>query len=274
MSPLAKLRIVFCTTPSMYSDVVLQELVTSPHVQLVGVVASTRILRKKGWAWWDAVRLVRKTGLRYATYLWTVTTLYNLFRRLLVPDDPLRHYLREHRMPTHATRDINNCEGVAFVQTLQPDLLLSAHFNQLIGPELLDLPSVACLNIHPGQLPQYKGVDPVIHALDRGEQRVGVTLHVQDAGFDTGTVLAKAEAAVAAGDTLFSVNMRLFKLGTGLLLHYLAECGATLEGTSQEPDAAYDSWPDSDLVGRLKRSGRRLIRIRSFWTCLRGNSPE
>ena len=239
----------------------------SPHLELVGIVASTRILRKKGWSGWDAVRLLRKTGLRYATYLWTVTTLYSLLHGLMAD-------AQIQQVPTHATRDINNCEGVAFVQTLQPDLLLSAHFNQLIGPELLDLPSVACLNIHPGQLPQYKGVDPVIHALDRGEQRVGVTLHVQDAGFDTGTVLAKAEAAVAAGDTLFSVNMRLFKLGTGLLLHYLAECGATLEGTSQEPDAAYDSWPDSDLVGRLKRSGRRLIRIRSFWTCLRGNSPE
>jgi Methionyl-tRNA formyltransferase len=243
-------------------------------VQLVGVVASTRILRKNGWGWWDAVRLVRKTGLRYATYLWTVTTLYSLLRRLLVPDDPVRQHLREHRVPVHATRDINSSEGVTFVQNLQPDLLLSAHFNQLIGSVLLDLPSVGCLNIHPGALPQYKGVDPVIHALDRDEQRVGVTLHVQDTGFDTGAVLASAEAAVAAEDTLFSVTMRLFRRGTGLLLDCLAAHGAVLEGTPQEADAAYDSWPDSGLVGRLRSSGRRLIGVRLFWVCLRGNSLE
>ena len=264
------LRIIFCTTPSMYSDVVLQELVKSSHLQLVGVVASTRILRKKGWACWDALQLVRKTGLRYATYLWVVTTVYCLVRRLVVRDDPVRQYLRENKVPVYTSRDINSSEGIAFVKKLQPDLLLSAHFNQLIRLEVLDLPSVGCLNIHPGRLPQYKGVDPVIHALDRGEQRVGVTLHVQDQGFDTGNILATAEVVVGAGDTLFSLNWSLFKLGVGLLLDRLAEQGAMLVGTPQEPDAAYDSWPDSTLVGRLRGSGRRLMPIRSFLAHLRG----
>lgn len=268
--PDTPLRVIFCTAPSIYSDVVLQELIRSSQLQLVGVVASTRILRKKGWAWWDTVRLVHKTGLRYATYLWMITTLYRLLHRLLLPDDPVRQYLRKNRVPVHATRNINNNSGVAFIQSLKPDLLLSAHFNQLIGTELLDLPSVACLNIHPGRLPQYKGVDPAIYALDRGEQQLGVALHVQDAGFDTGTVLATAKAEVAAGDTLFSVNTRLFKQGAGLLLDYLAEHGTTLEGTPQEPDATYDSWPDSALVGRLRRSGRRLIGVSPFLSCLRG----
>jgi len=270
MSHPEKLRIVFCTTPSMYSDVVLQKLVTSPHLHLVGVVASSRILRKKGWAWCDALRLVRKTGLRYATYLWMVTTVYCLVRRLLVHDNPVRRFLSENRVPVYSSRDINSGEGIAFIKSLQPDLLLSAHFNQLIGPELLDLPVQGCLNIHPGRLPEYKGVDPGIRVLDKGEKQAGVTLHRQDAGFDTGTVLATAELSVASDDTLFSLNMRLFSLGTGLLLELLSKGGEIPAGVVQQPDQRYDSWPDAALVARLRRSGRRLIGVRSFGTSLRG----
>jgi len=270
MSHPEKLRIIFCTTPSIYSDVVLQNLVTSPRLHLVGVVASNRVLRKKGWAWWDAVQLVRKTGLRYASYLWTVTTVYCLVRRLLVRDDPVRRFLSENRVPVYSSRDINSGKGIAFVKNLQPDLLLSAHFNQLIGPELLDLPVQGCLNIHPGRLPEYKGVDPVIRALSKGEKQAGVTLHRQDAGFDTGTVLATAELAVASDETLFSLNMRLFSLGTGLLRELLSKGGEIPAGVVQQPDQRYDSWPDAALVDRLRRSGRRLIGVRSFWTSLRG----
>ncbi|MDK9719188.1 MAG: formyltransferase family protein [Trichlorobacter sp.] len=264
------LRVVFCTTPSVYSDVVLQELLRSSSIELVGIVASTRILSKKRWMWWDAARLVRKTGLRYAAYLWVVTTVYCLARRLLVRDDPVRCYLYENRVPVYTSRDINSGEGIAFVKSLQPDLLLSAHFNQLIGPELLALPVQGCLNIHPGALPEYKGVDPVIRAVDNGEKQAGVTLHRQDAGFDTGTVLATAELAISGGDTLFSLNMRLFLLGTELLLELLSRGGDVPAGALQQPDQRYDSWPDAALVARLRRSGRRLIGVRSFWTCLRG----
>lgn len=262
LPPQRPLRLVFCTTPSVYSDAVLQVLMQSPHLELVGIVASTRILRKKGWSGWDAVRLLRKTGLRYATYLWTVTTLYSLLHGLMAD-------AQIQQVPTHATRDINSSNSLAFVKNLQPDLLLSAHFNQLIGPELLGLPLQGSLNIHPGRLPEYKGVDPVIRALDKAESQVGVTLHRQDEGFDTGAVLAKAGRSVAASDTLLSLNLCLFQQGAELLRDLLADSAALPAGEPQQPDLRYDSWPDAALVKRLRRSGRRLLDGRLWWASLR-----
>jgi methionyl-tRNA formyltransferase len=256
-------RVLFCTAPGSYSDLVLDELIAAPELQLVGVVESTRILRKKGWPCWDAALLLRRTSLRYAGYLWLVTSLYTLLRRL-AGRDRVGEYLRAGAVPVLATRDINAPEGCAFVEACRPDLLLSAHFNQLIGPRLLALPPKGCLNIHPGALPAYRGVDPVLYALSRGERRLGVTLHLQDATFDTGAVLACRDVPVRPGESVFSLNCRLFRHGAALFLDLLREGGAPAGGSAEEGPAGYDSWPDRSALGALRRGGRRLLGAGDF----------
>lgn len=253
-------RVVFCTHPSIYSDIVLQELIKSPHLKLVGVIASTRILRKKGWNWWDVVLLLRKTGIRYAAYLWAVTSLHGILK-LARRHDPVRDYIRRNRVPLFKTRDINRADCVAFIRECSPDLMLSAHFNQLISAELLALPPKGCLNIHPGILPEYKGVDPVIYALARGEKRVGVTVHFQDQGFDTGAVVAAENIPVNRDDSLLSLNCKLFRIGIRLLLDKIAECGNVPPGSPQTTSDHYDSWPDARLINSLCKTGRRLFKL-------------
>jgi len=252
------LRVVFCTCPSIYSTIVLEELIKSPHLQLVGIVASTRIFRKKGWNWWDIVLLIRQTGLRYAAYLWMITSLYTLIRYFR-KQDQVEEYRELNQIPILETRDINCATSSDFVQACNPDLMLSAHFNQLIGPKLLALPPKGCLNIHPGQLPEYKGVDPVIHAVARGEQQLGVTVHFQDHEFDTGPVLVSGHVSVKDKDSLFSLNKQLFRLGICLLLDEIATSGNISSGFPQKTSASYDSWPDSTVVATARRNGKRLI---------------
>lgn len=256
------LRVVFCTTPSIYSDLVLQELIRSPRITLVGLVNSTRILRKTGWAWWDALQLVRRTGLRYAAYLWLVTSGYTLLSYLR--PNHVRKHLRQQAVPLHNTRDINSPASTSFVQACAPDLLLSAHFNQLIGSELLALPPQGCLNIHPGKLADYKGVDPVIHAVARGELQIGVTLHRLDQGIDSGPLVATDCMAVAPGTSLLSVNSMLFRSGGRLLREILSSCRDLPAGTPQQPAAGYDSWPDPTVVTAFRKTGRKLASVLDF----------
>ena len=248
-------RLVFCATPGIYSDLVLQELIRSPRIRLVGIVHSTRILRKQGWELGDALQLIRKTGLWYAAYLWLVTSGYTLLSRLR--PDVVRTYLRQHAVPLHGTRDINSPASTAFVQACAPDLLLSAHFNQLIGPELLQLPAQGGVNIHPGRLPDFRGVEPVLHALAAGERHLGVTVHRLDTQFDTGRVLAATDLVVQPGESLVMLSCRLFRSGAQLVLQQLAADGGLPAGTPQQPGGRYDSWPSSGLVRRLRKNGLR-----------------
>lgn len=251
-------RVLFCTCPSLYSDIVLKRLLDSPHLNLVGVVESTRILRKQGWGWWDGVQLLKKTGLHYASYLCMVTSLYTILRRFNCKFVPAA--IGQNRIPLHATRDINNRQGIEFVQSCRPDMVLSAHFNQLIGDELLQLPPSGCINIHPGLLPEYRGVDPAFYALLRGEAWAGVTLHRQDSGFDTGMVITHAAVEIESGDTLLELNRRLFSSGAELFLQMLERAGE-LEAVQQSAEGGYDSWPDAGAVAELHRKGRKLCGI-------------
>jgi len=258
---LTPMRIVFCACPGIYSSIVLRELVASPVMQLAGIVESTRIIRKNGWFLRDILQLVRRSGIRYATYLWLVTSLYSLLARIR-GSDPVAACLKHKKIPVLRTRDINNSESKAFVQGCKPDILLSAYFNQLVGPDLLALPPHGCVNIHPGKLPEFKGVDPVFHALLRGAEQVGVTVHLQDQGFDTGPVLISGFLPVQGDDTLMSLNSKLFHLGIRRLLDMITTNGRLPESSPQHQSDDYDSWPAASAVRRIRKTGRKLVDIR------------
>ncbi|MFI2184589.1 formyltransferase family protein [Streptomyces sioyaensis] len=75
------------------------------------------------------------------------------------------------------------------------DLVVSVLYNKIIGPALIDA-TEKIINCHPGRLPQYRGARPVNWALRNSEPLHGVTVHVIDAGIDSGPII---------GETLFSI---------------------------------------------------------------------
>lgn len=242
-------RLVFCTYPGVYSDIVLDELLRADSIDLVGVVMSTRVLRKDYNHFLASVRQIQQSGLRYATYLFVVTSLYTglqfVFRK-----PTLQRRLSEKGIPVLKTQDINDEQGLSFLREQQPDVLLSAHFNQLIKAPILETEGLNCLNIHPSLLPAYKGVDPAFYAMSRREQVTGVTVHLQDQDFDSGEILEQQPVQIRWHDSLLSLNMKLFKLGAISALRQATGMGISDEaGSGEVPPKLnkaghYDSWPN------------------------------
>ena len=74
------------------------------------------------------------------------------------------------------------------------------HYARLVGPELF-----GCLlttNVHPALLPAFPGLDGIGDAHTAGAPFQGATLHVVDAGVDTGPVLAQTVRHVPTDATL------------------------------------------------------------------------
>ncbi len=243
-------RLIFCTYPCVYSDIVLDELLRVESIDVVGVVVSTRVLKKNHNHFLASVRQIQQSGLRYATYLFVVTSLYAglrfIFRR-----STLQRRLAEKGIPVLKTQDINNEQGLSFLQQQQPDVLLSAHFNQLIKAPILDKEGLECLNIHPSLLPAYKGVDPAFYAMLRRERVTGVTLHLQDQDFDSGSILEQQQLKIRWHDGLLSLNMKLFKLGAMSAVRYVAGRDAgdqtdeiEVQQSRNSSGGSYDSWPN------------------------------
>lgn len=236
-------RVIFCTYASAYSNIVLTELLKTEAIELVAVVSSTRILNKSDNKVRASIRQIQLSGLRYAAYLFAVTQLYSALCRVF-GKVTLKQQLAAKGIPLLETTDINSAESIEFLKQLQPDFLLSAHFNQLIKPEVLTLAHGACLNIHPSLLPAFKGVDPAFYALLKHARETGVTVHLQDEQFDHGAILEQSKLSIRPQDTLFSLNLKLFKLGALSAVKQIQTFTANTQGCVQMAEGRYDSWPN------------------------------
>jgi methionyl-tRNA formyltransferase len=259
------MRILFCGCDGLFSGLVLAQLVARADLEVVGVVRSTRVLRARYGFLQGAWHQVRQSGLAYALHLWGATAL----TEVLGPRS-LGRLVRRHAIPMFATRNVNDPAGLAFTAASRPDLLVAAFFNQRIGPDLLRMPRMAAVNVHPSLLPDFKGVDPVFFARLRGAPRLGVTVHQIEADLDTGRILVQQDLPVPPAESVFRTTARLFALGGRLLAGELTGPLAPQSGTPQSGPGSYDSWPSAAQVGLMRRRGIRLLRLDDLLWAVRG----
>ena len=115
----------------------------------------------------------------------------------------------------------------------RPDLVVSAGFMKIVGPKFLA--GVACpmLNTHPALLPAFPGTRAVTEALAYGVKVTGATVHLVDAGVDTGPVVAQQAVPVRPGDTVDGLHERIKVVERELLVDTvaaLAAQGCTVDG--------------------------------------------
>ncbi|MGB1257205.1 MAG: formyltransferase family protein [Thiolinea sp.] len=237
----------------------------------MGVVLSTRILNKSYGQLYASWRQIRLSGIHYAAYLFMVTDLYQLLRFCL-GKQTLRQRLKQAGIPVLETKDLNDKQGMSFLVSKKADVMLSAHFNQLVGKDILTLDGMDCINIHPSLLPGYKGVDPVFFALLRGETKTGVTVHFQEERFDSGQLLGVRLVDTCDSISLFSQNCFLFKLGAIEAIRQILHLSENT-GKAQGGGGVYDSWPTVKDVRCFRRQRRLVLGLaytRQVFMCLKG----
>ncbi|WP_206340370.1 phosphoribosylglycinamide formyltransferase [Blastococcus litoris] len=105
----------------------------------------------------------------------------------------------------------------------RPDLVVSAGFMKLVGPAVLDAFGGRLVNTHPALLPAFPGAHAVRDALAAGATVTGATVHVVDAGLDTGPVLAQREVAVRPDDDEDQLHERIKEVERELLVETVAQ---------------------------------------------------
>jgi methionyl-tRNA formyltransferase len=76
------------------------------------------------------------------------------------------------------------------IETLRPDVIISAAFPRLIPAEILEIPKYGAINCHPSPLPAGRGPTPQ-RLIYEGDERVGASVHRTASEFDTGAILAQ-----------------------------------------------------------------------------------
>ncbi len=109
------------------------------------------------------------------------------------------------------------------MRSLGVDLIACAGFMRILREPLLSAFPGRILNIHPSLLPKYPGLNPVAKALAAGEKETGCTVHLIDAGVDTGEILRQERVAIVEGDTVESLTGRIHEAEHRVYAEVIAE---------------------------------------------------
>ncbi|RIH85307.1 methionyl-tRNA formyltransferase [Calidithermus roseus] len=116
-----------------------------------------------------------------------------------------------------------NAEFLEQLRALDLDVAVTAAYGKILPPELLELPRYGFLNLHPSDLPKYRGPAPVQWTLINGDTQTAVSIMRTDAGMDTGPIVSKFYTSVGPDETALELSERLRDKGIELLLEALGK---------------------------------------------------
>lgn len=108
------------------------------------------------------------------------------------------------------------------VTAYEPDLVVSAGFMKILGPEFLAAFGGRVINTHPALLPAFPGAHAVADALAYGVRVTGCTVHLVDAGVDTGPIVAQEAVNVTPGEDVDVLHERIKVVERRLLVDVIA----------------------------------------------------
>nr|WP_245865270.1 phosphoribosylglycinamide formyltransferase [Rhodococcus kyotonensis] len=112
------------------------------------------------------------------------------------------------------------------VAKYEPDLVVTAGFMKILGPTFLGAYAGRIVNTHPALLPSFPGAHAVRDALEHGVKLTGSTVHLVDAGVDTGPILAQEAVPVQSDDDEASLHERIKTVERRLLVDVIAAVAA------------------------------------------------
>jgi methionyl-tRNA formyltransferase len=169
-----------------------------------------------------------------------------------VEPPPIKAALEGNALPILQPEKIRNPEAIAEIRALAPNVMVVMAYGQILPRAILEIPHVACLNLHASLLPRYRGAAPIQAAIVAGDRESGITVMYMDEGVDTGDILLQAKVELAANETGGSLHDRLAQLAPGALHEAL---GLLQAGSA--PRIPQDS-SAATYAGKLEREDGRI----------------
>ena len=109
------------------------------------------------------------------------------------------------------------------VLSLEPDLIITCAYGQIIPKALLEYPKYKCINTHGSLLPKGRGGAPIQRSIMNGEDKTGITIMFMNEKMDEGDILYQEEMPIDIHDTNATLFNKLSNLALDMLLKFLPE---------------------------------------------------
>jgi methionyl-tRNA formyltransferase len=158
---------------------------------------------------------------------------------------------REMGVPIFTPEKVNTPEWIERIAALQPDLILSVYYRNMISSKILALPRLGAFNLHGSLLPKYRGRAPINWAVLHGEPRIGMTLHRMVKQADAGAIVDQEGVDIGPRDTAEQAFRKVMPCARRVLARQI---DALLAGTAKE--TPQDDAQATYFGGRTPEDGR------------------
>ncbi len=138
-------------------------------------------------------------------------------RKRIITPPPVKVLALNHGIKVYQYDKISK-EGVEDLKALNPDLMITCAFGQILSQEVLDIPKLGTINVHASLLPKYRGSSPIQWAVINGEKVTGVTIMMTSLGVDEGDIVLQEELVIKENETAGELFDRLSVLGANALI--------------------------------------------------------
>jgi methionyl-tRNA formyltransferase len=157
-------------------------------------------------------------------------------RKQVITAPPIKTLALEHGVRVFQPKKVSDSGFLAELKSLEPDIIIVMAYGQILSQAFLDIPRVACINLHASLLPKYRGAACIQAAIDAGDSHTGITvMHVVKA-LDAGDVILQREILIGRDETGGSLHDRLAELAPGAMLEVIDRLmDGTAMRTPQDP---------------------------------------
>lgn len=103
--------------------------------------------------------------------------------------------------------EFRRASGIRLLESIEPDYIVSVHYQYIFPTEVLDVPTEGVVNLHPAYLPYNRGWHTPTWAIFE-ETPYGATLHFMAEELDAGEIIARERVEIRPDDTADALYQR------------------------------------------------------------------
>ena len=191
-------------------------------------------------------------------------------RKKVLTPPPVKVEAVNQGIPVFQPEKIRQLEELDQILALEPDLIVTAAFGQILPKALLDAPKYGCINVHASLLPELRGGAPIHYAIINGKEKTGITIMYMAEKLDAGDILTQAEVIIEETDNVGTLHDKLSTVGAKLLSETVPKLlKGEITPVKQNDDEATFAW-------NIKREQEKIDWTKSgeaIYNHIRGMNP-
>lgn len=138
-------------------------------------------------------------------------------RKKVLTPTPVKEEALRLGLPVYQPEKLKNPDELQYVLDLEPDLIITAAFGQILPSAILEAPKLGAINVHASLLPDYRGGAPIHQAIIDGQSETGVTIMYMVDRLDAGDIISQTVVPIESTDDTGTMFDKLSAAGMELL---------------------------------------------------------